>query len=98
MKQPIYVVKRERVIYWVWQQFRMGNKPWGMEWGILESEKELIDAVNLLKREPNDYINLSRLAKCIQSFYTAKMPANANKMLIRLWALIKMEKEVLTSD
>lgn len=96
MSQPIYVVKRERVLYWInhlasFGQYRVES----LAWGEVGNIQILIDAVNSLERYPNDTINMSRLACCINSFHTSKMPACANRALKGLWDRIKSERETL---
>jgi len=99
MNQPEYVVKREQVICRINHEAKLDTcRPLNLAWGELQSPQELIDAVNSLKRNTNDTIDMSRLAQCIQSFHTynwanLQMPADANKTLNHLWSLIKTDRQ-----
>lgn len=95
MPQPIFVVDRAKVLHWIQHQAEFNRCP-SSAWGRVNHPRELIDAINSLKRHPDDTIDMPRVAQCLQEFYTCKMPAQANRVLIRLWALIKMERKVLT--
>ena len=95
MSQPVFFIRREKVIEIIKHRCLFARIPNGMEWGKATSEQELIDAVNSLKREPDDMLNVSRLAQCINRFETAKMPARANIRLKELWNHIKCYREVL---
>jgi hypothetical protein len=93
MKQPIYVVKKSRVIELIEQQSLITPIPYRMDWGILSSKEELIDAVSKLKCDEYDRIHLSRLTQCFQLFYTTKMIGRGNILLRHLWELIKKDRE-----
>ena len=93
-KQPVYVVSRLAVLEVIRHQSLFTCIPNNMDWGKVQTAEELTDAINALPREEGDKLNMSRLAQCIQSFYTPKMPANANRMLVRIWAIIKTKREI----
>lgn len=95
MKQPVYAVSRQAVIDVINHQSMFTQIPWESDWGIVTSAQELIDAINLLNRTPDDKIDMSRLSQCIQGFYTSKMPGDANRMLVRIWAIIKTRREII---
>ena len=95
-RQPIFVVQREKVLHWIRHLIENSSDKdaTSLSWGNVNNIQNLIDAVNVLKRYPNDTIDMSRLAACIRSFNTCKMPACANRSLDRLWVLIKSERQV----
>lgn len=94
MKQKIYVVKRQTVLD-VIEQSQSTKLPYRYDWGVATSAQQIKDAVNTVKRYPNDTLNMAALAHCWKQFYTAKMPAGANRMLDRVWALISSHREAL---
>lgn len=94
MKQSIYIVNRLDVLEVIRHQSLFTRIPCGLDWGYVTSKEELIDAINALPRYPDDTLNMSRLANCIQSFHSPKMIARCNRMLIRIWAIIKTKRKV----
>lgn len=95
MKQKIYVVNRDEVIRIIEQQSQITKVPYLLEWGTATSAQQIKNAVNTAKRYPNNTVNMASLAQCFQKFYTTKMPAGANRMLDRVWALISSHREAL---
>lgn len=94
MKQPVYIVNRLDVLEVIRHQSLFTRIPCGLYWGKLSSKEEIIDAINALPRYPDDTLNMSRLAQCIQQFNSAKMIARENRMLIRIWAIIMSKRKI----
>jgi hypothetical protein len=99
MPQPVYVVSRTDVLALIdklaVQPISVSYPVTSLAWGSVQDVRNLIDAVNTLKRYPDDTINLSALAQCLQKFHTSKMIGHANRMLVTLWTLIKSKRKVL---
>lgn len=89
MKQPVFVIKREKVISLFTEQVQLVGIPSGLSWGKLQSRDELLSAINNLKREADDTIDLSRLVQCIQAFHAEKRINGTNHLLEKLWRKIK---------
>ena len=94
-KQPIFVASLSNVLRSIDLQYILGIVPNGTKWGTVKDKSELIAAICGLKRDENNKIHMSRLAQCIQSFYSPKLGTWSNKMLILLWQRIKDYREVL---
>lgn len=94
-KQPIYIVARLDVLEVIRHQSLFTQIPNGWDWGDLTSEEELVNAINELPRYPDDTLNMSRLSQCIQQFNTGKLIGGANRMLTRIWAIIKSKRKNL---
>lgn len=94
VKQPIYVVNRLDVLEVIQHQSLFCRIPYGLDWGKLSSKEELIDAINSLSRYPDDTLNMSRLAQCIQQFNSKKWVIGENRMLIRVWEIIKTKRQI----
>jgi len=96
MSQPIYVVEREKVLEVIRHQSQFTRIDVGYDWGEVESVEQLYAAINALpvRQEPN-LLDMSKLAACIQSFHTDKMVGDANRMLVRIWAIIKNRRTAL---
>jgi hypothetical protein len=99
MPQPVYVVSRTEVLDIInglaVAPLRTSYPVTSLAWGHVQDLRNLIDAVNSLKRYPDDTLNLSAVAQCLQKFHTSKMIGYANKMLDTLWTLIKSKRKVL---
>ena len=93
MKQPIYIVSRLDVLEVIRHQSLFTRIPCGLDWGKVNSVQELVDAINALPRYPDDTLNMSQLANRIQSFHSPKLIARCNRMLIRIWAIIKTKRK-----
>ena len=96
-KQPIYVVARLDVLEVIRHQSLFCQIPYRLDWGNVTSEQELVDAINALPRYPDDTINMSRLAQCVHSFDSNKLLGGANRMLIRIWEIIKTKRKIYES-
>jgi len=93
-KQPIYVVLRLDVLEVIRHQWLINVISTRWDWGRMTSQEELVDAINALPRYPDDTLNMSRLAQCIELLRTTKMIAGANRMLIRILTIIKTKRKI----
>lgn len=87
--QKVNYIARSELLHWIDHQsmFCEIHPRNQMRWGTVTDKQQLIDAANRLKRTTDDHIDLSRVAQCLQSFYTSKMPGGANSCLMRIFAL-----------
>lgn len=87
--QKINYLPRTKILHWIdhcsmFCEIAPRNQS---RWGTVMEKQQLIDAVNALKRTPDDMIDGSRVAQAFQRFYTEKMVGGANQALVRLWKL-----------
>lgn len=88
--QKINYVPRTQVIRWI-EYIHKTSPATGLAWGTTTDKRQLIDAVNSLPRTVEDLLDMSKLAQCIQSFYTTKLVGGANRKFIELWTLCKID-------
>jgi hypothetical protein len=93
-KQPIFVIKKDRVEHWIRHQSKFTQIPYSLDWGKLESVEDFIIRLNDEKSD-GEYIRMSKLYDLLSAFKTCKMLANANRMLDRVFAICKTEREDL---
>ena len=94
MKQPIFAIKKSKVKEIIEHQSKFTQIPYGLEWGHLNSIEELFEKLDNEKTE-FECIRMHRVYDCIYSFETHKIPAYANRMLDRVFALCKIYREDL---
>ena len=92
MKQPIFLVDRKDVVGVIEHQSHFCIIPYGLEWGKVQTKDELISAINSLPERIENKLDMNKVSQCIKSFYTSKMPGNANRMLERIWEIIKTKR------
>lgn len=90
-KQPIFVIKKDRVEYWIRHQSKFTQIPYSLDWGTLEKVEDIIDLLNSEKAD-GEYIRMSKLYDILDKFKTSKLLANANRMLDRVFAICKTER------
>jgi hypothetical protein len=97
MKQPIFVIKHSKVIEIIQHQAKFTQIPYSLDWGHVESEQQLLDAITKIKKD-GEYIRIHRLHECFQQFETHKLIAHANRMLKRVLALYEIYREDLRDN
>jgi hypothetical protein len=90
--QPIFAIKHSKVVEIIQHQARFTQIPYSLDWGEIQSEQQLLDAVASLKKD-SEYIRIHKLHDCFQQLETQKCLARANRMLKRVLALCKLYRE-----
>ena len=90
--QPIFAIKHSKVVEIIQHQAKFTQIPYSLDWGKVESEQQLLDAVASLKKD-SEYIRMHKLHECFQQLETQKCLARANRMLKRVLALCKLYRE-----
>ena len=90
--QPTFAIKHSKVIEIIQHQAKFTQIPYSLEWGEIQSEQQLLDAVASIEKG-GEYIRMHKLHDCFQQLETQKCPARANRMLKRVLALCKLYRE-----
>jgi len=94
MKQPIFVISKNKVKEIIEYQCKFTQIPYSLEWGHLSSIEELFEMLDKQKTD-GEYIRMHAVYKTLYYFETHKMVANANRILDRVFALCKIYREDL---
>jgi hypothetical protein len=90
--QPIFAIKHSKAIQIIQHQAKFTSIPCSLEWGKVESEQQLLDAVASIEKN-GEYIRMHKLHECFQQLKTHKLIAYANRMLKRVLTLCKLYRE-----
>jgi len=93
-KQPIFIIEKDRVKYWIQHQSQFTRIPYSLEWGHLKSVDDIINRLDEEKTD-GEYIRMSKLYDLLEEFRTYKLLANANRMLDRVFSICKTERKNL---
>ena len=93
-KQPVFVIDKDRVKYWIQHQSKFTQIPYSLDWGNLKS---VDDIINRLDEEKGDgeYIRMSKLYDLLGEVKTYKLLGNANRMIDRVFSICKTERKNL---
>jgi len=91
-RQPIFVIEKDRVKYWIQHQSKFTQIPYSLEWGNLKSADDIINRLDGEKAD-DEYIRMSKLYDLLDEFRTSKLLPNANRMLDRVFSICKTERK-----